>query len=102
MSDPAERDLEQATARPPEDDSAAAPPFNPREGAAPEVCPACPRCGAWMRPDVVLFDEALPVDAEWQAKVALRDCDLFVAIGTSGTVSPAANFVRSARYAGAR
>ena len=37
MSDPAERDLEKDTARPPEEDSAAAPPFNPREGAAPVV-----------------------------------------------------------------
>jgi NAD-dependent deacetylase len=67
-----------------------------------EACPACPRCGAWMRPDVVMFDEALPVDAEWHSKRALRDCDLFLAVGTSGTVTPAANFVRSARYAGAR
>lgn len=65
-------------------------------------CPDCPRCGAPMRPDVVLFDEPLPVDAEWHSKRALRDCDLFLAIGTSGTVTPAANFVRSARYAGAR
>jgi NAD-dependent deacetylase len=51
---------------------------------------------------VVLFDEEIPVDPEWQAKQALRDCDLFLAVGTSGTVSPAANFVRAAEYAGAR
>lgn len=43
-----------------------------------------------------------PVDAEWEAKKALRDCDLFLAVGTSGTVSPASNFVRAAEYAGAR
>ena len=55
-----------------------------------------------MRPSVVLFDEPLPVDAEWQSKRALRDCDLFLAVGTSGTVSPASNFVRAAEYAGAR
>ena len=42
------------------------------------------------------------MDAEWAAKKALRDCDLFLAIGTSGTVSPASNFVRAAQYAGAR
>lgn len=65
-------------------------------------CPACARCGAPMRPDMVMFDEPLPVDAEWRCKQALRDCDLFVAVGTSGTVTPAANFVRSAKYAGAR
>jgi len=63
--------------------------------------PECPRCRSPLRPDVVLFDEALPAEAEWQAKRALRDCDLFLAIGTSGTVHPAAGYVRSARYAGA-
>lgn len=67
-----------------------------------EACPVCPRCGAWMRPDTVLFDEPMPVDAEWHSKRALRDCDLFLAVGTSGTVTPASNFVRGARYAGAR
>lgn len=65
-------------------------------------CPACGRCGAPMRADVVLFDEPMPVEPEWRCKRALRDCDLFVAVGTSGTVTPAANFVRSAKYAGAR
>lgn len=65
-------------------------------------CPACPSCGAPMRSDVVLFDEELPVRAEWEAKMALRACDLFLAIGTSGSVSPASNFVRSAEYMGAR
>jgi NAD-dependent deacetylase len=68
----------------------------------PLACPPCPKCGAPLRPAVTLFDEALPVDAEWSSKKALRDCDLFIAVGTSGTVSPASNFVRSAEYAGAR
>lgn|SRR6478735_1558282 len=69
---------------------------------APEDCPRCPVCSELMRPAVVLFDEALPVDAEWASKKSLRDCDLFLAVGTSGTVSPASNFVRAAEYAGAR
>jgi NAD-dependent deacetylase len=64
--------------------------------------PPCPRCGAPLRPDVVLFNEMLPVDAEHRSKRALRDCELFLAVGTSGTVSPASSFVRSAEYAGAR
>jgi NAD-dependent deacetylase len=71
---------------------------DPREGPAPR----CPRCGAVLRPDVVLFDEPIPGGVEWQAKRALRDCDLFLAAGTSGTVSPASNFVRAAEYARAR
>jgi NAD-dependent deacetylase len=64
--------------------------------------PTCRECGGLLRPGVVLFDEPIPVDAERAAKRALRDCDLFVAVGTSGTVSPASNFVRGAEYAGAR
>ncbi len=67
-----------------------------------ERCPPCPRCAAPLRPDVTLFGELLPVDAEVASRRALRDCDLFLAIGTSGTVSPASSFVRSAAYAGAR
>ncbi len=77
------------------------PPFRDEEDHAGAV-PRCPRCGSVLRPDVVLFEEAIPVDAEWQAKRALRDCDMFLAIGTSGTVAPASNFVRSAEYVRAR
>lgn len=71
--------------------------------AAELLHPAEPmHCGGWMRPAVVLFGEEIPAEAEHTAKRALRDCDLFVAIGTSGTVIPAASFVRWAAYAGAR
>jgi NAD-dependent deacetylase len=62
----------------------------------------CPRCSSILRADVVQFGEGLVLEAKWAAKKALRDCDLFIAIGTSGVVAPAANFVRSADYAGAR
>ena len=68
----------------------------------PLECPPCPECSAPLRPAVILFDEMLPVDAERESKRSLRDCDLFLAVGTSGTVSPASNFVRAAEYAGAR
>ncbi len=64
--------------------------------------PLCTICGAALRPDVVLFGEEIPALAGWTVKRALRDCDLFIAIGTSGLVMPAASFVRSAEYAGAR
>jgi NAD-dependent deacetylase len=62
----------------------------------------CDRCGKHLRPDVVLFEEMIPVDAERASKRAIMDCDLFIAVGTSGTVSPASNFVRSAAYEKAR
>lgn len=77
------------------------PPFDDDDPRTDGV-PPCPQCGASLRPDVVLFDEALPVEAEWRTKRALRDCDFFLAVGTSGTVSPASNLVRAAEYAGAR
>jgi len=63
--------------------------------------PSCADCRAPLRPDIVLFNELIGALEDWSTKRALRDCDLFVAIGTSGTVSPASNFVRSAAYAGA-
>ena len=63
--------------------------------------PLCTLCSSRLRPDIVLFGEPLPVLADHLATRALRDCDLFIAVGTSGTVSPASRFVRSAQYAGA-
>ncbi len=67
-----------------------------------DALPQCPICGSLLRPDIVMFGEMIPALADWEAKRALRDCDLFLAIGTSGTVMPAAGFVRAAAYAGAR
>ncbi len=67
-----------------------------------ELLPRCERCQALLRPDVTLFGEMPPARADHDAKRALRTCDLFVAIGTSGLVWPAAGFVRGAAYAGAR
>jgi NAD-dependent deacetylase len=69
----------------------------PGPGEPPPVC-----CGERMRPDAVMFGEMIPIEAERTAKHALRDCDLFVAIGTSGTVAPASSFVRWAALNGAR
>lgn len=67
-----------------------------------ETPPRCARCGSPMRPDIVLFDEAIGADEEIGAKRAFRGADLFVSIGTSGTVWPAASFVRWAAFEGAR
>jgi NAD-dependent deacetylase len=63
---------------------------------------ACPGCGepGRMRPDVVWFGEMPYRMAEIGA--ALARCRLFVAMGTSGQVYPAAGFVAEARAAGAR
>lgn len=62
--------------------------------------PACPACGARaLRPDIVWFGE-MPYRME-EIEEALSEADLFVSIGTSGAVYPAAGFVRAAREAGA-
>ncbi len=63
--------------------------------------PPCPACGApQLRPDIVWFGE-MPY-AMNRILRSLARCDLFVAIGTSGQVYPAAGFVETAREAGAR
>ncbi|MGN6357637.1 MAG: NAD-dependent deacylase [Novosphingobium sp.] len=63
--------------------------------------PPCPSCGmAALRPDVVWFGE-MPYRMD-EIYAALREADLFVSIGTSGAVYPAAGFVRNARELGAR
>ena len=62
--------------------------------------PACPHCGEHaLRPDVVWFGE-MPYRMD-EIYTALRRCDLFVSIGTSGAVYPAAGLVRNARDLGA-
>jgi NAD-dependent deacetylase len=69
---------------------------------APPVGDPPRHCGELMRPAAVLFGEMIPPEAEHTAKRALRSCDLFVAIGTSGSVWPAASFVRWVALNGAR
>ncbi|MEM8653411.1 MAG: NAD-dependent deacylase [Pseudomonadota bacterium] len=61
----------------------------------------CPQCDApTARPDIVWFGE-IPYHME-RIERALGDADIFVAIGTSGNVYPAAGFVQMARHVGAR
>lgn len=61
-------------------------------------CPACGQSGE-MRPDVVWFGE-MPYHMD-RIYEALRTCELFLSIGTSGSVYPAAQFVEEATRAGA-
>lgn len=63
--------------------------------------PPCPACGtSALRPDVVWFGE-MPYEME-RIYASIRRSDLFVSIGTSGAVYPAAGFVRDARELGVR
>ncbi len=66
-----------------------------------DVPPRCPRCGALLRPDVVWFGEMLPAAALERAEAAARACDVFLSVGTSAAVYPAAHLPLVARDAGA-
>ena len=66
------------------------------EGA---LCPVCAVQGR-VRPDIVWFGE-MPYEMD-RIDDALRSCDLFVSIGTSGAVYPAAGYVQTARYCRAK
>jgi len=62
--------------------------------------PRCPTCGALARPAVVWFGEPIPPDAARAADAATA-CDVFLSIGTSSIVYPAAGLAATARARGA-
>ena len=61
----------------------------------------CPACGGYLRPDVVWFGEMLPVEAFERAHEAARRAEVFLSIGTSAVVYPAAEIPLVAREHGA-
>jgi NAD-dependent deacetylase len=58
--------------------------------------PYCDRCGNMLRPAVVWFGEALPLQAMAEAQEAAQECDLMLVVGTSGVVYPAAGLAHIA------
>lgn len=63
--------------------------------------PRCAQCHGYVRPGVVWFGEMLPEEAWANALAAAEGCDLFLSIGTSGTVYPAAELPLRAHGRGA-
>ncbi|MDH3337129.1 MAG: NAD-dependent deacylase [Gammaproteobacteria bacterium] len=63
--------------------------------------PVCPGCGSNVRPGVVWFGEAIPEHALDQSFAAAADCDVFLSIGTSSLVFPAAGLAEIAKQSGA-
>jgi NAD-dependent deacetylase len=61
----------------------------------------CTQCGSWLRPDITWFGDMLDQDVITEATIVIRQCDLFISIGTSGVVWPAAGFPKVAREHGA-
>jgi NAD-dependent deacetylase len=70
--------------------------------APPDHVPRCANCGAFLRPDVVWFEEMLPETALAAAENAARRCEVLLVIGTSAEVYPAAALPTLARERGAR
>ena len=61
----------------------------------------CHHCDGYIRPDIVWFGEALPVDAWQTAEDAAANCEVFISIGTSSLVYPAAGLAQLAKQNGA-
>jgi NAD-dependent deacetylase len=72
-----------------------------RRTPLPEIPPRC-ECGGMLRPGVVWFGEALPAQVWQEAEKAAREADLFLLIGTSAVVYPAAGLAPIAKSSGAR
>ena len=70
-------------------------------GPFPEYPPRC-ECGGNRRPAVVWFGEDLPADAMQRAYTATRGCDLFLSVGTSSQIQPAAGLAELAEREGAK
>jgi NAD-dependent deacetylase len=66
------------------------------------IPPLCPQCGALVRPDVVLFEEALPQDRlSWLMRELARGFDAYFSIGTSSLFAYIARPIELAAHSGA-
>jgi NAD-dependent deacetylase len=66
-----------------------------------EAIPTCPHCGNYVRPGVVWFGEQIPEKALNASFAAAADCDVFLSVGTSSLVYPAAGLGDVAYESGA-
>jgi len=66
-----------------------------------DAIPRCASCGALMRPAIVWFGETLPQNVWLTAAEAAVTCDVFMTVGTSAVVYPAAGLVEMAVASGA-
>ncbi|RLJ70763.1 NAD-dependent deacetylase [Hydrogenivirga caldilitoris] len=68
----------------------------------PEIPPKCRECSGLLRPGVVWFGESLPVDALSKAYELSQNADVFIVVGTSALVYPAAELPLIAKREGAK
>lgn len=67
-----------------------------------ETLPVCTACGGLVKTATISFGQAMPEDAMARAEAATLDCDLFLVLGSSLVVQPAAGFPLLAKRRGAR
>lgn len=67
-----------------------------------EALISCSHCDGYIRPDIVWFGETLPVQAWLTAEQAAAHCEVFISIGTSSLVYPAAGLAQLAKDNGAK
>ena len=77
------------------------PPWEDRRTPLPELPPTCARCGGLARPAVVWFGESIDPDILERSSDAAGGADVFLSIGTSSQVYPAAGLLHLARRSGA-
>lgn len=75
--------------------------IDPGTEEADDAVPVCPGCGGHLRPGVVWFGESIPEHALSNSFAAAADCDVFLSIGTSSLVYPAAGLAEIAKNSGA-
>lgn len=67
-----------------------------------EEVPLCRKCGGLLKPRTISFGQGMPVDEMQRAEACMKRCDLFVVIGSSLVVYPAAEMPVHAKVSGAR
>lgn len=78
-----------------------APRWEDRTAPLPALPPTCPACGGLARPGVVWFGEAIDMDVLERSSRAAAGADVFLSVGTSSQVYPAAGLLHQAHRAGA-
>ncbi|MCS7307279.1 MAG: NAD-dependent deacylase [Aquificaceae bacterium] len=76
--------------------------YEDRRVQSKEFPPRCKECGGLIRPDVVWFGEPLPIEALEKAVSWASSCSIFVSVGTSALVYPAAELPYIAKRSGAK
>jgi len=67
-----------------------------------DLAPECPDCGGLLKPATISFGQAMPTKVVEAAERAARNCDLFVVVGSSLAVQPAATLPVVAKRSGAK